>query len=140
MKILLAVDGSSFTKRMLGYVAANQDLFTDSTDFTIFTVVPEIPAHPRSFLPRPTVDDYYLSEAAKVLDPVKRFAQQNGWKFEARHAVGHPGDLVAELATNGAFDMVIMGTHGHSALVNVVLGSVAMRVLAQCKVPLLLVR
>jgi nucleotide-binding universal stress UspA family protein len=33
-----------------------------------------------------------------------------------------------------------MGTHGHSALTNVVLGSVATRVLAQCRIPVLLVR
>jgi nucleotide-binding universal stress UspA family protein len=35
---------------------------------------------------------------------------------------------------------VVMGTHGHTALGNAVLGSVAQGVLARCKVPVLLVR
>jgi nucleotide-binding universal stress UspA family protein len=33
-----------------------------------------------------------------------------------------------------------MGSHGHGALTNLVMGSVATRVLAHCSVPVLLVR
>jgi len=39
-----------------------------------------------------------------------------------------------------ATDLVMMGSHGHSALGNLVMGSVATQVLAHCKVPVLLVR
>jgi nucleotide-binding universal stress UspA family protein len=35
---------------------------------------------------------------------------------------------------------VVLGSHGHSALGNLVMGSVATQVLAHCKVPVLLVR
>ena len=38
------------------------------------------------------------------------------------------------------FDMVVMGSHGHSALGNLVMGSVTTQVLAHCQVPVLLVR
>jgi nucleotide-binding universal stress UspA family protein len=34
----------------------------------------------------------------------------------------------------------MMGSHGHGSVVNVVMGSVATKVLASCKVPVLLVR
>jgi nucleotide-binding universal stress UspA family protein len=33
-----------------------------------------------------------------------------------------------------------MGSHGHGTLVNLVMGSVATKVLAHCKVPVLMVR
>jgi nucleotide-binding universal stress UspA family protein len=36
-------------------------------------------------------------------------------------------------------DLIVMGTHGHSALGNVVMGSVATGVLARCKAPVLLI-
>jgi nucleotide-binding universal stress UspA family protein len=36
--------------------------------------------------------------------------------------------------------LIVMGSHGHSSLGNVVLGSVANRVLARCKTPVLLIR
>jgi len=48
--------------------------------------------------------------------------------------------LIAKTATDGKFDLVVMGSHGHGALVNLVVGSVATEVLASCKVPVLIVR
>jgi len=140
MKILLAVDGSAYTKRMLGYVAAHEEFLGPAHEYTVLTVVPEIPPHPRSYVDRATLEGYYVSEANAVLEPVLRFAQQNGWNLQARHAVGHAGDVIAETATNDKVDLVVMGSHGHSALANMVLGSVATRVLAQCRTPVLIVR
>ena len=40
----------------------------------------------------------------------------------------------------GRFDLVVMGSRGHSEVVNMVLGSIATKVLANCSVPVLLVR
>ena len=40
----------------------------------------------------------------------------------------------------GKFDMVVMGSHGRGAFSGLFLGSVARKVLAACKVPVLLVR
>jgi nucleotide-binding universal stress UspA family protein len=54
--------------------------------------------------------------------------------------VGHPGELIAKTADSGKFDLVIMGSHGHSALGNLVMGSVATKVMAHCGTPVLLVR
>jgi nucleotide-binding universal stress UspA family protein len=36
--------------------------------------------------------------------------------------------------------LLVMGSHGHGTLGNLVMGSVATQVLAHCKVPVLLVR
>ena len=56
------------------------------------------------------------------------------------HQVGPAGELIARAASEGGFDLVLMGSHGHGALANLVLGSVATQVLARCQVPVLLVR
>ena len=37
MNILLAVDGSDYTKRMLAYLTTHDDLFTPQQQFTLFT-------------------------------------------------------------------------------------------------------
>ena len=50
------------------------------------------------------------------------------------------GAAIAKQADDGGFDLVVMGSHGHSAVVNLVMGSVVTQVLAHCKVPVLLVR
>ena len=38
------------------------------------------------------------------------------------------------------YDLIVMGSHGHGAIANLVLGSVANKVVALSKVPVLLVR
>jgi nucleotide-binding universal stress UspA family protein len=53
---------------------------------------------------------------------------------------GPAGDNVAAAAEKQKFDLVIMGSHGQGTLGNLVMGSVAGKVLAHCKVPVLLVR
>lgn len=140
MKILLAVDGSAYTKRMLSYLAAHDELFGSPNEYTALTVMAPIPPHVRSYIDLKTLSGYYEDEAKEVLEPVTRLAAQLGWKLEPMHLVGNAGDLIAETAANGGHGLVIMGSHGHSALGNLVLGSVAARVLARCKIPVLIIR
>ena len=56
------------------------------------------------------------------------------------HKTGSPGEAIAKQANAGDFDLVMMGSHGHSALGNLVMGSVATKVMAHCGTPVLLVR
>ena len=140
MKILLAVDGSEYTKRMLSYIAAHDELLGAGHEYVVFTAVAPVPPHAAHFLDRSTLTDYYRSEAEEVLRSVKRFADQQGWNVRVHHAPGHPADSIVALAEAEKPDLIVMGTHGHSALGCVVLGSVAMGVLARCKAPVLLIR
>lgn len=140
MKVLLAVDGSSYTKRMLAFLAAHDELLVGDNRYTVLTVVPKIPTHAASFLSMSDVEGFYRDEAEKVLAPVKTFLAQQSWKVDYRHESGPPADVIATEATTGRHDLLVMGSHGHSALANLVMGSVATRVLAQCTTPVLLVR
>jgi nucleotide-binding universal stress UspA family protein len=140
MKILIAVDGSAYTKRMIGYVTAHDELFGPAQEYTVLTVVPAVPPRAAAAIDKQTLTDYYADEAEKVLKPVRTFLEKQGLKVKATYKVGSPGDVIPKTATAGKFDMVVMGSHGHSALGSLVLGSVAVKVLANCKVPVLLVR
>ena len=106
MKILLAVDGSEYTARMLDYLGAHKEWSSAGHAFTVFHAVLPVPHRAAAFA----------------------------------HKVGHPADEIASFAEHGKFDLVIMGSRGQGALTNLVLGSVAMKVLARCAVPVLLVR
>jgi nucleotide-binding universal stress UspA family protein len=140
MKILLPVDGSDYTKRMLAHVAAHDELLGPGHEYTVFTAVAPIPAHAARFLDRSMLDLYYREQADEVLGSVKRFVDQKGWTVKVAHAVGHAADAIAAFAEAEKPDLIVMGTHGHSALGNMVLGSVASGVLARCRTPVLLVR
>jgi nucleotide-binding universal stress UspA family protein len=83
---------------------------------------------------------YYDEEAAKVAEPVVTFLARHAITPTVVHEAGPAGEMIARAATAGGFDLVMMGSHGHGALANLVMGSVATQVLAHCKVPVLLVR
>jgi nucleotide-binding universal stress UspA family protein len=141
LKILLAVDGSKFTKKMLAYLATHADLFSQSgNNFVAFTASPPVPPRARAALGTEIVKKYHDEEAEKILAPVCKFLARHGIDAKSVHKVGAAGDAIAEQATQGRFDLVVMGSHGHGALASLVMGSVAARVLAQCEVPVMLVR
>lgn len=139
MKILLAVDGSRYTKKMLAYLATHE-LFTQGTEFRVFTVQPLLPPRARAALGKEIVDKYHAEEAEKVLAPVTKFLLRHGIDAKSSWKVGQAGESIAKFADSGKFDLLIMGSHGHGTLANLVMGSVATQVLAHCRVPVLLVR
>ncbi|MDD2918671.1 universal stress protein [Rhodoferax sp.] len=139
MKILLAVDGSAYTKKMLGYLAANE-LFSPKNEYVAFTAQLVLPTQARSALGKELVAKYYEDEGQRVIAPVSKFLERHGVKAKTIWKAGNAGELIAKLADDGKFDLVVMGSHGHGALVNLVVGSVATKVLANCKVPVLIVR
>lgn len=140
MKILLAVDGSIYTKKMLAYLATHEDLFKTSHHFTLLTVQAPLPPHARRMVGKEAVETYHREEAEKVLGPVVKFLLRHGVDAKSLSKVGQAGETIAKTAESGQFDMVVMGSHGHGTIGNLVMGSVATRVLAHCKVPVLLVR
>ena len=140
MKVLLAVDGSGYTKRMLAYLAAHPELLTESDEFTALTVSWPVATTPSAHLPVQTLQKYFDTEAAETLEPVAAFAAQKGWKLSTMARVGNPGKTIAEVADSGGYDLIVMGSHGHSAIVNTVIGSIVTRVLALAKTPVLIIR
>lgn len=140
MKILLAVDGSDYTRRMLDYVVGNSTLFDASHEYTVFNSQPQLPHRAASMVGSDVVRSYHEDEARLVLDPAVAALTAKGLKATGTWKAGPGGETIAQFAENGGYGLVIMGSHGHGALGRLVMGSVANRVLAHCDVPVLLIR
>ena len=140
MKILLAVDGSSYTKKMLAYLTTHDELFGARNEYTLLTVQPPLPPRARAAVGKDIVDSYYADETEKVMAPIAEFLTHHKLVTTKEWKVGHVGETIANFADEGKFDLLVMGSHGHGSIGNLVMGSVATQVLSHCKVPLLLVR
>ena len=140
MKILIAADGSPFTKRMLGYLAAHDEWLGKHHQYTVLTVHAPLPPHAASAVGREACDRYYQEEAAAVLDPVRKFFDQQGLQAQFQSKVGAVAATIAETADHGGFDLLLMGSHGHGSLATLVLGSVTAKVLSLTKTPVLVVK
>ena len=140
MKILVAVDGSAYTKRMLAYLAAHDEWMGEHHRYTVLHGVQAVPARAAAVLDKALVKSYYDDEAEKVFKPIRTFFDKQHLKADYVTKVGPVADGIAALADKGNFDLLVMGSHGHGNLGNLVMGSVATKVMAHCKTPLLLVR
>ena len=140
MKILLAVDGSTYTQKMLAYLTSHQEMLGTGHEYTVITVQPLLPARARAALGKDVVDQYYDEESTKILQPVQDFLTARGVKAQSVSKVGPIADTIIQEAQEGKFDLIGMGTHGHGALGRLVMGSVSSQVLAGCTIPVLLIR
>ncbi len=140
MKILVAVDGSPHTKRMLAYLAAHDEWLGSAHDYTVMHAVSAVPARAAVALDRQLLRDFYESEAQAVFKPIRSFFDRQGIAARFQAKVGSAAPTIAGAARKGGYDLLMMGSHGHGTLANLVLGSVATKVLAQCSTPVLLVR
>lgn len=140
MKILLAIDGSTYTQRMLAYLAAHPELIGEAREFTALTVVSPVPPHVTGYIDRATLQKYYDDQAEVALKDVREMAARQQWKPAFAVKVGYPADVIAATAKEGRFDLLMMGSHGQSPLSSLVMGSVTSRVLAHCETPVLIVR
>jgi nucleotide-binding universal stress UspA family protein len=140
MKILAAVDGSPYTKRMLAYLAAHDEWLGAQHDYTLITAVNALPPRAVSVLDKATLKGFYDETAEKVFKPLRSFFEKQRIKASFVAKVGAAAEVIAETATKGRYDLVIMGSHGHGTLANLVMGSVATKVLAHCSTPVLLIR
>lgn len=140
MKILLAVDGSPYTKRMLATLAAHDEWFGPGHAYTVLHAVPAVPAGAAAKVEREVLKAYYAQAADKVFKPIRSVLGRQGIEAQYLYRIGPAAAAIAAQASRGGHDIVVLGSHGHGALANLVLGSVATQVLAQCKTPVLVVR
>lgn len=138
MKILLAADGSDYTRHMLDYVASHK-AWLDG-EIIVLTVVPAVPPRAAAVLAPEVLKDYYHDSAEAVFGPVRSFLEARGIRAKLEHRIGHAADEIARHAQEQQVDLIVMGSHGHGTFSNLVMGSVATKVLAGCKTPVLLVR
>jgi nucleotide-binding universal stress UspA family protein len=140
MKILVPVDGSPFTKRMLAYLAAHDEWLGDAHQYTLLHVATPVPPRAAAALDKTLLQEHYAEESEKVFKPIRTFFNKQKIRADFVAKVGHAADTIATQATKGDFDLLMMGSHGHGLLGNLVLGSVTTKVMANCGVPVLIVR
>jgi nucleotide-binding universal stress UspA family protein len=140
MRVLLAVDGSKFTKKALAFLVTHETLMGPDAELIVLNVQMAVSPRVKTMLGAATVYAYHRDEAQKVLEPIERFLKRHDISFRASWVAGIPATQIVQAAKREKVHMVVMGTHGHGLLGRALLGSVAQRVVADVDVPVLLVQ
>jgi nucleotide-binding universal stress UspA family protein len=139
-KILLPVDGSGYSNAATAFVAARP--FKEESAPRIDLLNVQLPLPPRAgrAVGAEFARAWHEAESSKILKPaiaaLRRTHLDPAWYC----AVGNPGVEIADWADRHAIDLIVMGSHGRSALKGLVFGSVTQRVLASTAVPVLVLR
>jgi len=145
-KILVTIDGSRVAQKAAKY-AVDLAKQTGAT-LTLLSVIDKrfIVEQAVSASASPThvkevVEDYLKQSAQAATDAIVKLCKQNRIRYKAAIRTGHPVEEIVKEATRSKVDMVIMGSHGKSALRAAILGSVTYGVLhEETKIPVLIVR
>ncbi|ROZ75411.1 universal stress protein [Ramlibacter sp. WS9] len=140
MKILLAADGSKYTKKALAFLVTHETLCGPEDELVVLNVQLAVPPRVKTMLGSAAVRDYHQDEATKVLDPIERFLKRHKVPHRASWVVGSPSAELLAAANREKVHLIVMGTHGHGLIGRALMGSVAQRVVTECNVPVLLVK
>jgi nucleotide-binding universal stress UspA family protein len=140
MKILLAADGSRFTKKALAFLVTHEGLSGPDDELLVLNVQVPVPPRVKTMVGATAVKEYHQDEARKVLDPIERFLKRHSLAFRTAWTVGTPAREVLAAVKREKAQLVVMGTRGHGLIGRALLGSVAQNVVVDCPVPLLLVK
>ena len=87
------------------------------------------------------IEDYLREAAEGYAGEIKKLCDKNGVQSTIVITAGHPIEDIVKEAERAKADLIIMGSHGKSALVAAVLGSVTYGVIhKKTKIPVLIVR
>jgi nucleotide-binding universal stress UspA family protein len=140
MKILLAADGSPFTKKALAFLVTHEGLAGPDDELVVLNVQPAVPPGVTGIVGAGVVADYHRDEAQKVIAPIKEFLVRHKVPFRCLWVVGPAADEIVQAARTEKAGMIVMGTHGYGTIGRMVMGSVAQRVVARAELPVLLVQ
>lgn len=140
MKVLFAMDGSEFTMRAVDFLTKHRDLLKDVERLLcLHVVLPLPPAEERSILEQMRIEHVDRAHGYPVGDAVQALIEA-GYPAELMETAGEPSDEIVAAAKTEAIDLIVMGSHGRGALAQVVMGSVATKVLAKSTFPVLILR
>lgn len=140
MRILVPVDGSAFSDAALAFVAARPFESGSAPCIDLLNVQFPVPPRAGRVVGADIVRAWHQAESSKVLKPAIAKLQQAHLEPASHSVVGSPGLKIAEWAERSAVDLIVMGSHGHTALKGLLFGSVTQSVLAGTDVPVLVVR
>jgi len=145
-KILVPTDGSKAAQRAARYAVdlAKQLKASiialsviDKRSFTGQTV----PSRQTARHVMEPIEDYLREAAEGYTGEIGKLCDENGVQSKTVITAGHPVEDIVKEASKAKADLIIMGSHGKSALAVAILGSVAYGVIhKETRIPVLIVR
>ena len=138
--ILLPVDGSESAERAARHLVYLIRTYTPLT-VRVLNVQPEIKSGDISpMVTSETVEQVHREQGVRCGESVRAILDEAGIPYTYDVELGPVAETIARCAREQKVDAIIMGTRGMSAISNLLMGSIATRVLHLADVPVTLVK
>ena len=138
LKVLVPVDGSDNCLRALEYLIAQTSLFKEPLDIHLLNVQHAFPGTVRGA--REEVEKFHHDEGIKALATARQVLDAARVKYTYHINVGDAAESICQFVKAQKLDQVVMGRRGIGTVANLLMGSVADKVLHLVDVPVVLVK
>ena len=140
LKILLPVDGSGASNQGVKSFIQLLNCYKDMPEIHLLNV--QLPLHGdiSLFIDGENITQYHRDEGIESLRTARQLMDQAGISYQFHIIVGDPADIIVSLAKEKLLDQIVIGPRGMNAIKNLLLGSVANKVVQLSSIPVLLVK
>ncbi|WP_309614374.1 Nramp family divalent metal transporter [Flavobacterium sp.] len=131
--IAISVDFSDADEKALNHAL---DIGNKETKYTLIHVVETVGA----MIYGNKTSDFETTTDEKLLLDYKRLLEEKGFKIEVKLGFGKPGKIIPKIINEGNYDLLIMGTHGHTGLKDLIFGTTVDNVRHKISIPLFIVK
>jgi nucleotide-binding universal stress UspA family protein len=136
-KILIANDGSEGAARALATSIALAKALSSELHMISVEELPRLPETIGEVTEEKRLEGRRFE---KVIHQAQAQAKHQGLKLRAHVVAGHAAPSVVELIVREGFDLLVVGSAGHSALYNRLIGSTTERLVELAPCPVLVVK
>lgn len=86
------------------------------------------------------IEDHETSMDEKLLAEYHDMLRQKGYKVHTKLAFGDPAKGIPKIVNEGHFDVLVMGTHGHTGFKDLIFGTTVDKVRHRITIPLFIVK
>jgi len=140
MKLLLAVDGSDCSTRAARQLVKLARALRKRASVVLIHVDAPIMKSVAIRLGAERTRELHLENAEAALKAARGILRRSKIEYREAMLIGDAGPSIADYAATNKCDLVVMGSHGRTGIANLVMGSVATKVIALGSVPVVVVR
>jgi manganese transport protein len=86
------------------------------------------------------IEDHETLIDAKLLAEYKEMLSGKGFKIKTKLGFGKPNNVIPEIINKGKFDVLVMGTHGHTGFKDLLFGTTVDKLRHKISIPLFIVK
>ncbi len=138
LRVLIPIDGSENSLRTVRFVIRKAPLYKEPLEIHLLNVQHPFPGTIQGV--HEQAELHHHDEGIKALAAARKALDAVGLKYVYHISVGDAAEVIDHFVKDKNIEQVVMGTRGAGSIANMLLGSVATKVLHLADVPVLLVK